>query len=236
MTAEDEGRTGVDALMAAITEEPLTDATRADAAFMAEHSRAVADLALLREQLGIIGQALAEPPAPAAEPAPVPVRRPAGTRRRAFRLALGTLAVAAAASVVAGLGWLAGQAGGGGSAAGSAADSAASKQSETGSGSSRYLACARLVAEGDVIAVESVPGTAQQRVTLRVSRSYQPEKSEAEVTFRMEQGSVARGEHILVGIPRGAAAPDLVAVGEREIAPERAWITASLAQSRKLTC
>lgn len=69
MTAENQGR-GADALMAAITGEPLSDEARADAAFMAEHDSAAADLALLREQLGIIGHALAEPAPPAPEPLP----------------------------------------------------------------------------------------------------------------------------------------------------------------------
>ncbi|MGF0171542.1 hypothetical protein ACQF36_13840 [Streptomyces sp. Marseille-Q5077] len=84
MTAENEGRTGrdgydegrggVDALMAAITGEPLTDEARADAAFMAEHRSAAADVALLREQLGIIGHALTEPMP--ASPAPERPRNP----------------------------------------------------------------------------------------------------------------------------------------------------------------
>lgn len=90
MTAENEDRTGrdgyedgrggVDALLAAITGEPLTDEARADAAFMAEHRSAAADVALLREQLGIIGHALAEPmppaPAPGHAPAPAPYDSP----------------------------------------------------------------------------------------------------------------------------------------------------------------
>ncbi|KUL32058.1 hypothetical protein [Streptomyces regalis] len=245
MTAENEsrngrdgydGRTGADALLAAITGEPLPDDARADAAFMAEHRSAAADVALLREQLGLIGQALTEPPAEAKAPEPVPLRRPSRVRRRAFTLAFGTLAVAAVASVVAGLGWLVSQ-GGDGLASGGSADEASSKQAGADFGSPRYLACARLVVEGDVTAVVPVPGTAQERITLRVTRFYQPDKSDdEEVTFAMEEGVVHQGEHVLVGVPQHAAAPDLWAVGEKDIAVERAWITASLSEARKLTC
>ncbi|MBT2417173.1 hypothetical protein J7F01_25675 [Streptomyces sp. ISL-22] len=245
MTAEHEGRdgrTGADALMAAITGEPLPDEARADAAFMNEHRAAVADVTLLREQLEIVGRALGEPPAPAPatapapEPEPVPVRGPSRVRRRGFSLAFGTLAVAAVASVVAGLGWLLSQAGDAGLSSRGSADQASSKQAEAGFGSPRYLACARLIAEGDVTAVLPVPGTGQERITLRVTRSYQPEKSEDEVTFLMEEAAVGKGEHILVGIPRRAAGPDFWAVGEQDIAPERDWITAALPEARKLTC
>lgn len=59
MTVEHDG---IDALMAAITDEPLSEEARGDAVFMAEHRSASADLTLLREQLGVIGHALAEPP------------------------------------------------------------------------------------------------------------------------------------------------------------------------------
>jgi hypothetical protein len=52
----------------------------------------------------------------------------------------------------------------------------------------------------------------------------------------MEEGTVLKGEHILVGIPRHAAAPDVWVVGEKDIALERAWITASLSEAGKLTC
>ncbi|MFJ8533389.1 hypothetical protein [Streptomyces sp. NPDC093591] len=237
-----EGRTGTDALLAAITGEPLPDEARADAAFMAEHRSAAADVALLREQLELIGQALAEPPpvrAPA--PEPVPARRPSRARRHAFTLAFGTLAVAAVASVVTGLGWLVSQGGDSGLASGGSADQSSAKQEAAEFGSPRYLACARLVAEGAVTAVVPVPGTLQERITLRVTRFYEPEKSpekgkDDEVTFLMEEDIVDKGEHLLVGIPRHAATPDVWAVGEHDIALERAWITASLAEAGELTC
>lgn len=269
MTAENEDRSRVEALMAAITDEPLTDEARADTAFMAEHRSAAADMALLREQLEIIGHALAEPPAPAFEPEPepeperipvlAPVRRPSRVRHRIRTVALGSLAVAAAASVLVGMGWLLSQAGSGGamsSDAGGDADSKAAASSAAGNdfGSPNYLACSRLVAEGVVTAVEPMPDTARERITLRVTRTYLPEKpekpekpgkpekpekpgkTEDEVTFDMEKDTVLKGEHILVGIPRDATTPDVWFIGEQDIAPERAWITASLAEARRLTC
>ncbi|PSM43503.1 hypothetical protein C6Y14_10340 [Streptomyces dioscori] len=51
---------GIDALLAAITDEPVPDGAREDARFMAEHRSAVADVALLREQLRIMGDTLAD--------------------------------------------------------------------------------------------------------------------------------------------------------------------------------
>ncbi|MFD8813825.1 hypothetical protein ACFV23_20595, partial [Streptomyces sp. NPDC059627] len=65
-----------DALFAVLMDEPLTGGQRADPAFMAEHRAATADVALLREQLGIIGDTLAAPP-----PRPEPRPRPAARRR-----------------------------------------------------------------------------------------------------------------------------------------------------------
>ncbi|MER6708856.1 hypothetical protein ABT328_32175, partial [Streptomyces fumanus] len=71
MAAEHEGRVPVDALMAAITGEEPAPGAGAGAGTEAERRSAEADVALLREQLGVIGRALAEPPPPApARPAP----------------------------------------------------------------------------------------------------------------------------------------------------------------------
>ncbi|MDQ1029242.1 hypothetical protein QF035_006824 [Streptomyces umbrinus] len=90
---------GMDALMAALTDEPLPEDARDDAEFLAEHRSALADVALLREQLRLMGDTLAaETPGteaassrtasaqtpvaeggrPEAEPstAPVPLRKP----------------------------------------------------------------------------------------------------------------------------------------------------------------
>ncbi|GGR76537.1 hypothetical protein GCM10010252_13890 [Streptomyces aureoverticillatus] len=77
-----------DALSLAITDTPVPEGARGDERFLAEHAAAVADVALLREQLRIVGDALAQRTeqagegAPAAvtpdvgRPAPKPQRRP----------------------------------------------------------------------------------------------------------------------------------------------------------------
>jgi hypothetical protein len=123
--AEYEGNPVADALLAAITDEPPPEGARDDAEFLAEHRSALADVALLREQLTLIGDALADGTESAR---PVPVRAPKkrarradrapkqrtrrpdpapGTRRRRpLALVMGTLAAAVAATVVAGMGWL----------------------------------------------------------------------------------------------------------------------------------
>ncbi|MFI5678086.1 hypothetical protein [Streptomyces cellulosae] len=237
MTADHEGPAGLDALMAALTDDPLPDEARADAAFLAEHRAARADLAVLREQLGIIGDALGEPP-PAVKPVPV---RPARTRRRARDLAFGTLAVAAVAAVLSGMAWLLTQSGGGvGAASDSGGDSAASKQvSGARFGSPRYLACARTVAEGTVTRLEQLPDDEQLLVTVRVTRSYKPAKSRDELTYavgRYDVPDLAKGDQVLLGVPEDTTTPDHWVVGEQEVARERAGIIVSLPESRTITC
>ncbi len=234
---------GYDALMAAITGEPLPPDAGADA--RGEHRSATADVALLREQLHLLGDALGEPvvrerPTPAAPP----------PRRRPFRLALGVLAVACAGVVVTGLGWLVVQSGSGASqdaASGSAADKSAVRPSSPSAGheaaavfgTPRYLACARLVAEGTVTAADPVPGAARHRITLRVTRAYAPEESTGTATTFVLDDTLARlapGDRVLVGVLRDRPTADTVITGDRNIATARARITASLPESRTLTC
>ncbi|WP_405644283.1 hypothetical protein [Streptomyces sp. NBC_00019] len=248
MTVEHDG---IDALMAAITDEPLSEEARGDAVFMAEHRSASADLTLLREQLGVIGHALAEP-APVPAPAPVPVPKPARvgpSRVRLWfpKLALGGLAVAAAASVVAGLGWLI--ATGGPSAMSGSDDSGASAQKSgaeadadagTRFGSPHYLACTRLVVEGKVTSVERLVDGVQLRIIVEVSRYYKQDGQQPdELTYVIEDTfgrGLVKGDQVLFGVPKGDAVPDHWVVGEKAVARERAWIEASLPESRKLTC
>ncbi|MGW4025519.1 hypothetical protein ACWEEL_29730, partial [Streptomyces sp. NPDC005009] len=52
---------GMDALMAAVLDEPLPARARQDPAFTAAHRAAAADITVLREQLALIGDALAAP-------------------------------------------------------------------------------------------------------------------------------------------------------------------------------
>ncbi|WP_134653028.1 hypothetical protein [Streptomyces sp. H23] len=235
---------GYDALMAAITGEPLPPDAGADA--RGEHRSATADVALLREQLHLLGDALGEPvvrerPTPAAPPP---------SRRRPFRLALGVLAAACAGVVVTGLGWLVVQSGSGASqdaASGSAADKSAVRPTSPSAGQEaaavfgtpRYLACARLVAEGTVTAADPVPGAARHRITLRVTRAYAPEESTGTATTFVLDDTLARlapGDRVLVGVLRDRPTADTVITGDRNIATASAWITASLPESRTLTC
>ncbi|MEU3514682.1 hypothetical protein ABZ770_05235 [Streptomyces sp. NPDC006654] len=233
-----------DALFAVLLDAPLTEAQRADPGFLDEYRAAAADVALLRAQLGIVGDALAGPP-------PAQVRaRPAGRRRplrhpgvRALGLA-GALA-AAFASVVFGIGWLAANGGSGAmsngaaagdKAAGTAPGPAGSPGHTTGPG---YLACARLVVEGTVTAVHEIPHSGGERVTLRVTRAYKPAKTAEEVEFPLAPGTGTRirpGVRLLVSVSAGQQAPDRYAVGEAQIAPERARILRDLPASRTLSC
>ncbi|MFI9171283.1 hypothetical protein [Streptomyces lincolnensis] len=242
MSVEHDAYDGVDALMAALTDDPLPDAAREDPAFLAEHRSAQADLALLREQLGVIGHALADPPRPAAAPEPVPPRPPR-THRRARRIAFGGLAVAAVASVVAGMGWLAVEGGNALTSGGDADSSSASKQEDGGLlyGSPHYLACTVLVAEATVTEVEPLPDTEQLRITVHVVRYFKPDQGgPADLTHVIDQRSVTplhKGDPVLIGVREGSGqAADYWAVGEKAVARDRAMVVASLPESRGLTC
>ncbi|MFF7276715.1 hypothetical protein [Streptomyces griseorubiginosus] len=237
MSAENETYDS-DALMAAITGEEPADEALADAAFLAGYRAAEADIALLREQLGILGETLAEPPP---EPKPVPARlRPSPARRRVRTLAFGTLAVAAAASVVTGLGWLLGHSGASNLTSGGSADSASKAESGVRFGGPAYLACATTVAEGEVTAVEELPASGQVRVTVRVSHYFTPTRGAKDLTYVVDEYDLpeplTKGTAVLFGVSQGSPVPDHWVVGTQAIARERAWITASLPESRTLSC
>ncbi|AIR98412.1 hypothetical protein [Streptomyces glaucescens] len=254
MTVEHDGQGGSgrnDPLLAVVTGEPLSEEARADAALLAEYRQAEADVALLREQLQVIGHALSAEPAPA--PAPRAARRTgperrSGRRPRAVRFALGGLAAAAAASVVVGLGWPAVQSGGGDDAmsGAKAADSALEDPHESRGplGSPAYLACTRLLAEGTVTDVVPVPGTGRERVTLDVTRSYRPAGGDGRaVTFVKGDepafGAPRRlheGDHVLVAVPVRGPDADLWFVGEEAIAPQRRAIAEALPEARTGPC
>ncbi|MCX4974456.1 hypothetical protein [Streptomyces sp. NBC_00620] len=237
---------GVDALLAAITDEPLPEGAQDDAEFMAEHGSAMADVALLRERLGVIGDALAEPAErkEAAKPAPTPARAPRRRARRALPIALGTFAAAAVAAMVLGMGWLISQNGIGVGAADSssgekAADNNAQSDQRSALSTPGYLACARLVVEGTVAQVEPGPDASQDRITLDVSRYYKPEKGKDQVILVVDLDIVPRlqkGDHVLVGIPAGAASAGTWIKGEENIARERAWIVSALPDANTLEC
>ncbi|MFF9714740.1 hypothetical protein ACF1DW_03965 [Streptomyces sp. NPDC014603] len=323
-------------MLAILAETPPADARR-DPAFLTEHEAALADLAVLREQLALLGDVLTEPvdavpgegvheapadrtgptgrtptdrtptdrtptdgtptdrtptdraptdrtptdraptdgPHPGAHPPPPPPpphrprgheartsrgsrgpgRRPGPRRpRRPLRVALGSLAVAAAAAFVAGLGWLvvqpgatqdassadAGVAAGDRSSPGAAEDAPAPPGAEQQDpvGSARRLACARLVAEGTVTAVRPVPGADGRRVTLAVTRVHKGEEG-APVTFLLgasAESSPGVGDEVLVVLPGEGDRPDLLVTGAQNVALARAWVTATLPEADRLAC
>jgi len=253
MSAENETYDS-DALMAAITGEELGDEARSDSAFLAEYRAAEADIALLREQLGFLGETFSETPSetpsettskapsevrPAPKPLPARLRPPSRARRRVRTLAFGTLAVAATAGVFTGFGWLLGHSGADDRGADATSDSAAKAEAGVQFGGPEYLACATTVAEGRVTAVEELPA-GQVRVTVRVSHSYVPTHGPKDLTYVVDTYDLpeplTRGTAVLFGVSQGSPAPDHWVVGTRRIAQERAWITASLPESRTLPC
>ncbi|MFJ9035780.1 hypothetical protein ACIRF8_04220 [Streptomyces sp. NPDC102406] len=219
-------------LMSAITGEPLPRDDPGAAAVMA-------DVALLREQVQGLGDALAarRDPEPLRPPAPAPVRR-----RRPLRLALGGLVAAGGLAVVSVMVWAVAQSGGMGADAGdskSAADSGV-----PGSGGAKLspegvVACSRTIAEGTVVRVEPVPGTGQDRITLRVTRYYKPETGGARtLTFPMDHDAIPRlktGDQPLVAIPVGGREPDNWAMGA-DRASLRAMVLKALPGSRSIPC
>ncbi|MFJ8051150.1 hypothetical protein [Streptomyces luteogriseus] len=254
------------ALMAVITGEAPGDDALADDAFMTAYRSATDDVALLREQLGFIGRALADRERPAdpersadSERAPAPeagrstgasvtslAARRTRSRSRPLAVALKGLVAAVGAGLVIGMGWLVVQSGGmsaGGDQGGSSAADSSAGRPQAGAdaklGHIGYLACARIVVEGTVAGVETLPGTGQDRITLDVARHYKPDKGGKRITFPMETGVEPRlraGDHVLVGIPGGQAEPDMWTTGEKEIARDRAWITEALPASRTTPC
>jgi hypothetical protein len=209
----------MDALMAAITGEPVPEEARRDPAFLAEHRAAEADLAVLREQLGRLAEALtgeeAVPEERAGHPAPVsrprgaarPVRagrrpprpprpgRPSGGRR-ALRIAFGALAGASAFALVIGFGWMIAHSGASDDSAASASGKSVADAPDKVSGDggrpsdpALALACSRLVVEGTVTEVQPQKLSPWSRVTLKVIRSYKPARGPAEVGFLLDGGA-----------------------------------------------
>ncbi|MFG3204748.1 hypothetical protein [Streptomyces sp. NPDC048192] len=251
--------------MAAITGEPLSEEARRDPAFLAGHRAAEADLAVLRDQLGRIAQALTgeqaegvprtgEPvthagavPAPGVRAGRRPPRpgRPSGSRR-AVRVAFGALAGAGAFALVVGFGWMVTHSGGSdgsGSAAAakSAGDARAGVSQDDGRPTDpvRALACSRLVVEGTVAKVEPREQSPWNRITLKVIRSYKPAHGPARVNFLLDAGArpaPRTGQHVLVQVGAGRPDASVWAVGDTRVAVNRAWITQALPASRHTTC
>ncbi|WP_367041937.1 hypothetical protein [Streptomyces sp. Je 1-332] len=252
MAEDDVAGNEYDALMLALMAEPLPAVAAGqdqDPELAAEHAAAVADVALLREHIGVAGRALAA--ATEREPAskPAVAVRPADVRRRYLTKALGVAAVTAAASLVGGLAWLAMGSGGGlgeksDSDAGAAQGAAPDAGDEKAGGSADqtregYVACARLIVEGTVRRVEPVPGAEQERIVLDVSRYYKPVSGKKQITFVMDVDVDPRlrpGDRALIGIPKDEASPDIWATRAADIAKDRAWIERALPRAEGMRC
>ncbi|MEU9476589.1 hypothetical protein [Streptomyces sp. NPDC048191] len=210
---------GMDALMAAITGESLPEEARRDPAFLAEHRAAEADVALLKEQLTRLAEALtgeetrgAPARSPGSAPRPRGAVRPARARRhparpsrpgrpsgprRAPRIAFGALAGAAACALVVGFGWLVTHPGAADDSGASAADSSGKRAGEAQAPRDDGrpaepeldLACSRLVVEGTVATVEPRQPSPWSRITLTVIRSYKPAHGPDRVGFLLGAGA-----------------------------------------------
>ncbi|MGW1000550.1 hypothetical protein [Streptomyces sp. NPDC002520] len=171
---------------------------------------------------------------------------PPSGRRRALRIAFGTLAGAAAVGMVVGFAYLVSRPGGASMSSGAADAKSAERGAARASGDGgrpedpvRVLACYRLVAEGTVAAVERKPDTPWARVVLTVKRSYKPAHGPDQVAFVLDGGArpaPRTGQHVLVGVGRGQDDASLWAVGDTRVAVNRAWITEALPEARTATC
>ncbi|MET9497255.1 hypothetical protein [Streptomyces sp. NPDC006552] len=194
-----------------------------------------ADVAFLRDQVRRLGDTLAARPEPTPS-RPVPVRPPApARRRRPLRIAFAGLAAAGGLAVAGAMVWALAQSGGG-------LDSAADKPAAAGGGKvspEGFVACSRLIAEGTVVAVERLPGTGQDRITLRVDRYLKPESGGARtLTFPVDHDARPRpkaGDRPLIAIPAGGGRPRTWVTGaDRERL--RATVLTALPGSRGVRC
>jgi hypothetical protein len=184
--------------------------------------------------------------APAAPVTPLPTRPARRRRRRSLPVSLAAFAATAAAFVVVvGLGWLISQEGLPGTMSqdsGSLADDSgagAAEQKDSKASPEGYVACARLIVEGTVEEVIPLSGTGRDRVTLDVERYYKPTKGADEIVFPMAvdvDPGLKKGDHVLVGIPKNSAEPDLWATSEDEIDRRREMILDALPGAKGLPC
>ncbi|MEB8343472.1 hypothetical protein [Streptomyces endophyticus] len=215
-------------LMLAVTGEPLPD-DDPDAAAVA------ADVALLRDQVRGLGDALASRPEREPEPVRVPVRR-----RRPLRLAFGGLVVACVASLFGGLVWLGVSAPGGGEDSGASDKSAAQDGGKSASSHAMRIACSRILVEGRVTRV-TPRADGDVRVVLDVKRYYRPERSaRTHPTMAVTLDGAAEhdlrpGTYTLIRVPLRPADRQDWKTG-RDVAEARADILRWLPQARSVTC
>lgn len=213
-----------EALSAALADVP--PATSADSEAYRAYDAARADVALLRTQVRLIGDALAAPPAP---PAPAAERRPRGRRALALCLAAVVAGVVGVTGVV-----LARNAALGG-------DSAISDAKPTLEG---IVACASDIAEGTVHEVTPTGQPGDLRVVMDVDRRLKPAVGDPRLAFTIhvddDHDDVAPppepGSRVLVMVSVLPGEPVHLYGGAADIASARAWIEKALTASRGLPC
>ncbi|WP_431959821.1 hypothetical protein [Actinacidiphila sp. bgisy160] len=188
-----------------------------------EYAAACADVALLRTQVRLIGDALAAQPAPPVE------GRPRGRRALALCLAAVVAGVAAVAGVVLARNAALGD--------GSAASEA--KLSREG-----IVACASDIAEGTVREVTPTGEPGDLRVVMDVDRRIKPAGGAPRLTFTIhvddDHDDVAPppepGSRVLVMVSALPGERVDLYEGAADIAPARAWMEKALTASRGLPC
>ncbi|MFJ8841824.1 hypothetical protein ACIRFF_02845 [Streptomyces cyaneofuscatus] len=203
-----------DELMAVLMAGPAPE----DDAEAAAYRAAERDMALLREELGRLGDLLAREE-PGAAPPPVVVAAPRPRWRRP-----GVLALAASAAVLAGVGlsWMWAQPG----------DDGMAKLTEAG-----IVSCARVIADGTVTAVE--PAGARLRVVLTADRFLKPDAPGTDqVEFlipRNEAAGFPLGASMVVSVSRFEGEPVMGFTGGGR-AEAWEWMAAALPESRSTPC
>ncbi|MFD3648809.1 hypothetical protein ACFWVT_23880 [Streptomyces cyaneofuscatus] len=206
-----------DELMAVLMAEPVPEGE----AEAARYRAAERDMALLRKELGLLGDLLAEE-APGAAPRPVAVTplRPRWRSRGVLVLAASAAVLAGAAG--AGLAWMAAQ----------PADGGAAKLTEAG-----IVSCARVIADGTVTAVE--PAGSRLRVVFTADRFLKPDAPATEkVEFLIPEDEAAEfspGVAMVISISRFEGEPVMSFTGDNRV---EVWksMSAALPESRSTPC
>ncbi|MFF2534693.1 hypothetical protein [Streptomyces cyaneofuscatus] len=207
-----------DELMAVLMAGPAPEGDAEAAAYRA----AERDMALLREELGLLGDLLArEEPGTAPPPVAVsPSPRPRWRRPGVLVLAASAALLAGAAGV--GLLWTAAQ----------PADDGLAKLTEAG-----LVSCARVIADGTVTAVQ--PAGARLRVVLTADRFLKPDAPGTDrVEFlipRNEAAGFPPGASMVVSVSRFEDEPVMGFTGGGR-AEAWEWMAAALPESRSTPC
>ncbi|MEU8560308.1 hypothetical protein AB0C45_02325 [Streptomyces cyaneofuscatus] len=207
-----------DELMAVLMAGPPPEGDAEAAAYRA----AERDMALLREELGLLGDLLAREE-PGTAPPPVAVSPPPRPRwRRPGVLVLAASAALLAGAAGVGLLWTAAR----------PADDGLAKLTEAG-----LVSCARVIADGTVTAVE--PAGARLRVVLTADRFLKPDAPGTDrVEFlipRNEAAGFPPGASMVVSVSRFEDEPVMGFTGGGR-AEAWEWMAAALPESRSTPC